>query len=340
MNHESMIEHLAGLDLQARYPVWIISHQRAGSAPTLDGISASWVRTDDVHVLVRQSQLADYKAAYPRLQLHAYPDENIPNVGTTRWAAADLAYALGDDVIVMMDDDVLKLDFLYQGAHKSGVNAGAECSSASGKADRAQLPNLDELVVTAFASTAREVFAAEPGAVLGGMNKRHMSFSPKNHRTHYTVNGGATARQVYAWHLARMDQAGVALNTQLFGRHGDDIGLTAEVLAAGLDCFTTPSFVFDHWPEEININRSTLRNAANAAGLHAAEYKALMQYPIRDYLRVKRDIVGNYQWGDVDWQRLAKLRGQPTRHVGWDPALPPGGPFGKAQVDAVLSALL
>lgn len=341
MNRDDMIAHLSGLDLQDRYPVWIISCNRAGSAPTLDAISASWVRTDDVNVLVRESQAAAYRAAYPRLQVHAMPDERINNVGRTRWAAAELARALGEDTIVMMDDDVLKLDFLYQSAHKSGLNAGAECSGASSKADREQLPNLDELVVTAFAATALAVFAVEPKAVLGGMNKRHMSFSPKNHRTWYTVNGGATARQVYAWHLARMEDAGVALNTEHFGRHGDDIGLTAQVLAAGLDCFTTPSFVFDHWPEEVNIHRSTLRNAENAPALHAAEWEALQHYPIKDYIRVKRSKVdGSYQWGDVDWQKLAKLRGQPTRHVGWDPALPPAGPFGQPQVDALLQALL
>lgn len=328
MNRDDMTRYLVSLDRDERYPVWIISYNRAGSAPTLDNISATWERTDDVNVVVRSSQAAAYRQAYPRLTVHGLPDEQISNVGRTRWGAAELARALGEDVIVMMDDDVLKLDFLFESAHRTGKNAGAECSGASSKADRAGAPNLDELVVMAFGDTARQLFAEEPLAVLGGMNKRHMSFSPKNHRTRYIVNGGATPRQVYVWHLERMEEHGVALNTELFGRHGDDIGLTAQVLAAGLDCFNTPSFVFDHWPEEINIKLSTLRNAENAAGLHAAEWDALQQYPIKDYLRVKRDLIGNYQWGDVDWVKLAKHRGQPARVVGWDAAQPPKGPYG------------
>lgn len=328
MNREEMTAHLAGLSTADRYPIWIISYNRAGSAPTLDSISASWERTDDVNVVVRQSQAAAYRAAYPRLQVHALPDERISNVGRTRWGAAELARALGEDVIIMMDDDVLKLDFLFQSAHRTGKNAGAECSGASNKADRVALPSLDERVVMGFGETARWLFEDEPLAVLGGMNKRHMSFSPKNHRTRYIINGGATPRQVYVWHLERMEEHGVALNVGLFGRHGDDIGLTAEVLAAGLDCFNTPSFVFDHWPEEINIERSTLRNAQNAAGLHAAEWEALQEYPIKDYLRIKRDLIGNYQWGDVDWVKLAKHRGQPARVVGWSDDLPPRGPYG------------
>lgn len=327
MKRDDMLAHLAGLDLTDRYPIWIISYNRPGSAPTLDAISTTWQRTDDVNVLVRESQAAAYKAAYPRLSIRSLPDEQISNVGRTRWGAAELARALGEDVIIMMDDDVLKLDFLYHSAIRTGKNAGAESSGASNLADRETLPNLDERVVMGFGATARELFAVEPKAVLGGMNKRHMSFSPKNHRTWYIVNGGATPRQVYVWHLARMEQHGVALNTELFGRHGDDIGLTAEVLAAGLDCFNTPSFVFDHWPEEINITRSTLRNAENAPALHAAEWDALQQYPIKDYLRVKRDLIGRYQWGDVDWVKLAKVRGQATRVVGWDVALPPRGPY-------------
>lgn len=329
MHRTAMRDYLNNLSLEDRLPVYIISYKRAGLAPNLEFINDNWARADDVNVVVLQSEKAAYVAAYPRLTVHGLPDDQVNTVGKARWRAAELAHALGDEVIIMMDDDVLKLDFLHHSAHRTGKNAGAECSGLSNKEDRAAVPSLEERVVMGFGDTSRHVFEQEPQAVLGGMHKRHMSFSPRNHRTRYTVNGGASPRQVYVWHVDRMMQHGVALNTKLFSRHGDDIGLVAEVLKAGLDCFLVPSFVFDHWPESVNITKSVLRNAHTAPALHAEEWEALQQYPIKDYLRVKLSMLdGSYQWGDVDWRKLAKIRKQPTRHIAWDQALPPEGPYG------------
>lgn len=326
MYREEMQQWLAGLDVTERFPIWVISYNRAGEAPTLDKLDA-WQHTDDVNVVVRASQQLDYQVAYPNLTIHGLPDEDISNVGSARWGAAMLAYSLGHQVITMMDDDIVKFDFLFQRAFFKGKNAGVECSGASSAEDRQAVPDLEERIVTGLSEVSQRVYQAHPGAVMGGLIKRHMSFDYKNHRTQYILNGGVTPRQVMTWHLERFREHGVELDLDHFGPHGDDIGLVATVLQLGLDCFAVPSLAYDHWPEAINIARSVIRDASTAQALHEHEWDALQQYPIRDYLRAKRSVVdGSYEWGDVNWLKLGKLRGQPTERYGWKTDQPPTGP--------------
>lgn len=313
MRRHEMHDWLLSLDKGDRAPLWIISYNRPGTAPFLE-MARQFERTDDVNVVVRASQWADYERAYPELEIHALPDEQIPSCGAARWGAADLAYSMGQDVVMMFDDDVIRLGYLFERAIQSGPNAGKPASAHDVKADLEVVPDVIERVATAMSAIAEDVFTAHPNAVLGGPVKQHMSFDPKNQATKYLLNGGLTPRQAMVWHLDRMNHAGVRLNLEEFGVHGEDIGLLATLLAAGLDAFALPSLVYDHWPEAVNIERSQIRNAENAAELHAWEWECLQRYPIKDYLRVKTDLLGRYEWGDVHWQKLHKLRGtQPYR---------------------------
>jgi len=320
-----MTSWLSGLDPEDRYPIWVISYQRAGTAPLLN-MATKWGRQHDINIVVRESQREAYEAAYPRMNVHALPDDSIDCVGKARWAAASLAYALGEEAILMMDDDVLSLRFLFQREFFRGKNVGKECSGHSTLDDLEVLPDLAERVLLGMSAVARDVFAEHPKAMLGGAIKQHMSFDYRNHRTKYVLNGGVTPRQVMVWHVDRMFENGVALNLERFGLHGDDIGIVAEILKAGGDCFAMPSFGYVHWPEAINIKTSVVRNADNAKALHEFEWEALQMYPIRDYLRVKRSIVdGSFEWADVNWNRLGRLRNRPTIRFSWDPDMPADG---------------
>ncbi len=313
-----MMGWLAGLDPADRLPLWVISYKRPGTAPFLNR-AAQWATAGDVNVLVRDSQLEAYEAAYPTLHIHSLPDDMIPNCGSARWAASQLAYADGDEAALLFDDDVLTLNFLFESAIGKGANAGKECSRNSNKDDLAVLPDLDERILAGMSWVARQAFADHPRAVLGGNIKRHMNFSEKNHSTMYLLNGGVTPRQAMVYNMARMNEFGIKMNLDLFGVHGEDIGMNAEVLAAGADCFAMPSFAYDHWPEAINISESTIRNADNAAALHAQEWENLQTYPVKDYLRVKRNIIdGSFEWADINWVQAAKVRGRPTVRAPWD----------------------
>lgn len=317
MKRDEMIEYLAGLDKAERFPIWVISYNRAGTAPLLEK-AKSWERQHDINIVVRDSQRKAYQEAYPAMTVYGVEDDKIDCVGKARWMAAELAQGFGDDEILMFDDDVLSLRFLFERAFMRGPNKGKPCSGHSTLDDLEYLRDLEERVLSGMTDVARRVFAAHPKALIGGNIKQHMSFDVRNQETMYILNGGVTPRQAMVWNVGRMHDMGVSLNTERFGIHGDDIGIVAEVLAAGGDCFAMPSFAYEHWPESINIRTSVVRNADTKKALHEFEWESLQQYPIRDYLRTKRSIIdGSFEWADVNWVRLAKLRNEPTLRVGW-----------------------
>ena len=316
MRREEMLLYLATLDPAERLPIWAISYKRAGKAPMLERLNR-FERTDDVHVVVRSSEAEAYRLAYPRLVIHGIDDDLISTCGAARWMAADLAVAEGSDRGIMLDDDITQLEPLFEGSFKTGPNAGQEKSTHAPTIGE-QLRPIDEYVLMAFGDVAQEVLDREPDTVLGSINRRQMSFDPKNHRTKYVVNLGLKPTTVMVWDFARLAEKGIRLDQEKFGFHGEDIGLTVEALAAGADCFSVPSFVFGHWPESINILKSVIRNADNARELHEIEHEHLMSYPARDYLRVKRSILdGSFEWADINWQKCNALRGRPSKRVLW-----------------------
>src|SRR5690606_638699 len=103
-----------------------------------------------------------------------------------------------------------------------------------------------------------------------------------------------------------------------FGVTGEDIGLMASVLERGLDVFCSPSFAFDHWPEDVNLERSTIRDHSTLPLFMEYEYEVLQQYEIgANYLKEKRIPGSAHGWKDVAWAKLAKHRGVPSERVMW-----------------------
>lgn len=305
-------EMLTWLDNQPpRLPVWTFSYNRAGTAPFLESMR-DWASRDDIHIVVRGSQVREYREAYPWATLHEV-DDAVDCVGYSRQAALDYAVLEGHELIILVDDDLTNTGWLFQGHIKSGKNAGQPCSSRTRKAG-----NVAEQVLTGISEVSRQVVADNPEAVLGGGVKQHGAFGDHLHRTMYRINGGVTPKQLMVAAPLRLAKAGVRLNIDLFGRHGDDIGLIAEILQSGLSCWAMPSFVYDVWSENQNILKSVVRNPDTAPALHAEEWEALQQYPIKDYLRIKRSIVdGSFEWADVDWRKYAKITGETSRTVSW-----------------------
>jgi hypothetical protein len=318
MQRDEMLEYLSSFDTANRLPMYVISYNRAGSAPLLEK-AKTWQHQDLVNVVVRKSQRDAYRRAYPKMYVFGLPDEQIPDCGSARWGAAELAHGLGDDEILMFDDDVLALRFLFERTFTKGANVGKVCSGHSTNKDIAEMPDLDERILTGMSMVARDVFDERPRAVIGGAIKQHMSFSPSNNETKYILNGGITPRQAMVWNLKRINEFGISVDLDDFGVTGEDLGAIDAVITAGGDAFAMPSFAYEHWPESVNLHRSMIRNPANAAQLHADEWDVLQRYPIKDYLRTKRSLIdGSYEWGDVNWKALAKRRpDHPTVRVTW-----------------------
>lgn len=319
LQHE-MVEWVKSHDKNDRVPMWVISYNRL-DAPTLLKMQ-HYERTDDIFVLVREEQYGAYRKAFPMLQVHSLPAERIGSCGAARWGAFDLARTLGQDEVIMLDDDVLQFRFMYQRAKVQGKNVGELCSGVASATDADEyfgsLLAMEEASITAFGRLGLEVFAEQEKAVVGGMIKRHMSFAIENHRTRYVLNGGATPRQAMIWNTARMEEHDIRLNLEQFGVTGEDIGLMATVLENGLDVFCTPSFAFDHWPEDVNLAKSVIRDESTLPLFMEYEYEVLQQYEIgQNYLKEKAIPGSLHGWKDVSWQKLAKFRGQPTQRFDW-----------------------
>lgn len=320
MLREEMFHHLHRADIGDRLPVWVISYNRL-DAPTLTRM-AEWERLDDVHVVVRESQVVDYRKAFPTLQFEPLPDEQIGSCGAARWGAYDLAREYGHDRAVMMDDDLLQFRPLYQHHFVRGPNAGMPCSRVFDKEDIAEfggVARLEEATVTMMGKVANMVFDEQPRAVIGTAIKRLRSFDNRNHQNRYILNGGSTPRQWTVWDLARLEEKGIRLDLDKFGIVGEDVGFLAEIFQAGLDAFTMPSFAFEHWVESVNAEKSLIRQGDISALLSEHEYRCLLGYEMgQHYLRVCPKNGDEYEWGEVDWRGLAKFRGTKILRVNWD----------------------
>lgn len=326
MLRAEMFHHLHSVTHDDRLPVWVISYNRL-DAPTLSRLQ-HWERLDDVFVVVRASQAADYRRAFPTLQFVPMPDEEIGSCGAARWGAYDSARALDHRRVVMLDDDLLQFRPLYQHYFVRGPNAGLPCSRVFDKGDIEEfggLHRLEEATVSMMGQAANAVFDEEPLAVIGTAIKRLRSFDNRNHQTHYLLNGGATPRQWTAWDVYRLALHNVRLDIPKFGIVGEDVGFLAELFQAGLDAFTMPSFAYDYWNQNEGQNRdvendtkSLIRKPGIAALLSELEYTNLQTYDMGNhYLRVCPKGGEEYEWGEVDWRKMNKFRGTEQRRVLW-----------------------
>lgn len=320
MLRDEMFHHLHAVDHNDRLPVWVISYNRF-DAPTLTRIN-EWERTDNVHVVVRESQVAEYRRHFPALRFEALPDDQIGSCGAARWGAYDLAREYGHQRAVMLDDDLLQFRPLYQHHFVRGPNAGMPCSRVFDKEDIMEFGGviaLEEATVTMFGLVADMTFDEEPTAVIGTSIKRLRSFDNRNQQTRYLLNGGSTPRQWTAWDLERLEENHIRLNLDEFGVVGEDVGFLATLFQAGMDAFTMPSFAYEHWVESVNETKSLIRTADNRAILSEHEYSMLLRYDMGNhYLRVCPRGGDEYEWGEVDWRGLNKYRGTKQKRVLWD----------------------
>jgi hypothetical protein len=320
MLRDEMFHYLYRAEPEDRLPVWVISYNRY-DAPTLTRM-ADWECLDDVHVVVRESQVAEYRRVFPALRFEALPDAQINSCGAARWGAYDLAREYGHQRAVMLDDDLLQFRPLYQHHFVRGPNAGMPCSRVFDKEDIAEfggVARLEEATVTMMGKVANMVFDEEPRAVIGTAIKRLRSFDNRNQQTRYLLNGGSTPRQWTAWDLERLEEHDIRLDLDQFGVVGEDVGFLATLFQAGMDAFTMPSFAYEHWVESVNETKSLIRNADNRAILSEHEYTMLQQYEMGNhYLRVCPRGGDEYEWGEVDWRGLNRFRGTKMKRVFWD----------------------
>lgn len=250
-------------------------------------------------VFVRRSQARDYREFVPRDHLVTMPDSEVHNLGETRnwmlmWATRE-----GYDQVFDWDDDVFRFG--------RKLPDGARHLSRSWRSNNTGEAWFEGPGFWQEASrVAREVFELYPGTVVGNIQNQRWA------KTWFLkVLGGQTPRRTKILNVERLVENNLFCPPE-FRQHGEDIGNAAMYLQYGWETFTLGGLLYDFVPETDVHLPSTLRSRDEAKNkrIHAAEFKALQQYEIRDYLRVNKAYPdGTYMYGDVDWVKYRKVTG-------------------------------
>jgi hypothetical protein len=108
-----MNEHISLLErsrISWLYPIYVPSYSRAGTAPLLEMLKAADPRVQGrVYIVVRPSEVAAYRSAYPWATVLA---EKVPGIGPARMACLRYADTHGQKRIVVLDDDIIHVSLL------------------------------------------------------------------------------------------------------------------------------------------------------------------------------------------------------------------------------------
>lgn len=293
------------------HPIYVVSHLRAGSWCTQKLLKNFDNSAIPMYLVVEEDEIPTYEC-YDNSPMTLVPIPTdwgtfCPGVGRARQFCLSHGTSFGYSNIWILDDDMIRIKYLYKAQYKSGARHGGEKSDHTKAAEFKNNSKLLEQIMGLASKMAILTYSVEPKEVVGGLRKMHRCDSVKNHQLISVVSGGMTPRQVVNYNLDRIDQYKLSFDLTRFNRHGDDIGFTAQVLAAGLTTFMLSSIVYDHYPEI--AQQSVLRTPENKKSLHTKEFKDLQDYPMgQRYLRVtsKDPEDGSYQYGDVDWNRYMK----------------------------------
>lgn len=278
-------------------PLLIPSYNRPG-APLIKLASQLMRNEYPWWVFVRRSQLRSYlDAGVNRSHVIPLPDSRVPTLGDTRNYMLRWAYREGYDQVFDWDDDVFRI------GRKLPDGARHESFKSSGNVD----PWFDGPGFWVEASrVAREVFELYPGTVVGGLQNQRWA------KTWFLkVQGGQTPRRTKILNVDRLVENDLWCPPE-FRQHGEDVGNLAMYLQYGWEVFTIGSLLYDFTPETDAKLPSTLRSRDEERNkaLHSQEYNSLMNYEIRDYLRINKAYEdGSYMYGDVDWPKYYRVTG-------------------------------
>jgi len=260
-------------------------------------------------VFVRRSQLSAYSEFVPRRHIVPVEDRLIFNLGETRNYMMKWAVMEGFDQVFDWDDDVDRFGLkLAEGSHHTSFRT-------TGNED----PWYDGAGYWEEASAlARQVFELYPSAVVGSIQNQRWCKTAT-----VQVQCGKTPRRTKILNIDRLVENGLWCPEE-FRQHGEDIGNTAMYLENGYQIFTICSLVYSFVSETDVKLPSTLRDRDEEKNkeIHMTEYDSLMNYEIRDYLRVNKAYDdGGYMYGDVDWRKFRKHTGQVSREYEFRPIL-------------------
>lgn len=278
-------------------PVYIISHKRAGRIRTLKAIPALELVST---VVVREQELEEYIAAdgdfHPNYLSIPWDYAGLTGgVGRARQFCLDTAASLGQDHILILDDDMISLTVLY--------------AIAGGKASHAFKRHIDPEdteffrfgSLALFAQVAEEAYRAVPTAMIASAQCNAASRTQRSSGLRWQLNRGGPPAQIQSWRVDRFIDSVGSIDLDRFNLHGDDIGVATQIVHSGGDTVKIPSILGHYQDYE---TQSVIRTPETAPALRAAEHKALLEGPLAAYVMTRRDLVGRPQWHSLDWKAL------------------------------------
>jgi hypothetical protein len=289
-------------------PVYVISHKRAGDVPTLRTIP---FLNGHAKVVVAESEALDYSVEHPDADIMVIPSGYRGldiGIGRAKQFVLDTADMMGQQHILLMDDDLESLTILY------GIGGTKVSRAYAGHvADRKADFYLGLLVL--FSQVMEEAYAENPAALTGSPQRNNANRTWTSSIARWETNRGVHPSQLQSWRVDRyLTACPDGMDLERFNLHGEDIALALQMLHAGGDLITVPSIVGQYRDYE---TQSTLRTPDTAPALRQKEHDDLQSHPLWPYVRTREDVLGRPQWHAVDWRKLKKDRDIREDKVFW-----------------------
>ena len=277
-------------------PVYIISHRRASALPTLSAIPALRGRAT---IVVAHSEEDDYRAAQPDVDVAVIPEGyggHDIGIGRAKQYCLEMATLLGQDTIVMLDDDLVRLSILFD-------KGDGKVSHAFKRFVGDRIDDYQSGLLVLMAMLAQEAFAAHPEAIIASAQCNNSNRSIGSSEKRWELNRGGNPSQMTVWRTDRFADLCGEMDLENFNYHGEDIALVEQIIHSGGSVVHVPSIIGQYLDYE---TQSVMRTPDNAPALRQEEHDSIMQRPLARFVKTRTDIIGRPQWHSMDWTALRK----------------------------------
>lgn len=276
------------------YPIYIPSYNRAGIAILLEMLKDSYRAVQKkVHIVVRDSQVAEYEAEYPWATVVSQPEPY--GIGPARAVCVQDAEARGYQRIVMMDDDI-RLFTLLERTEREGKPDYTRRHSTYVNGIPKPLLAMQSLAVGCTLSDT--IFANLPQVAYGAARNGLFSMDVDT-RVGATLNKGSFPACVmfidverFTWRECHPD----------YYNHGEDLSMCLDTMQKGQHWFTLPGVAYDQSQTmETTIPLDPDDAVARTPDLENAEHAYPEMFP---YLKASvRNKLGGIMRIGVNWPK-------------------------------------
>lgn len=291
-------------------PIYIISHRRARRLRTLQTLPAL---TERARLVVAAEEAEEYRRAHPRARVLTIPKGYRGleiGVGRAKQFVFDTADLLGQDHILIIDDDLKNLSVLY--AIGAGKVSHAFLQAIGNRQEELQLG-----LLVLMALCAGEAYAAHDNAVTASPQGNNSNRTTGSSEVRWELNRGGVPSQLQSWRVDRFRDRCRELDLLNFNRHGDDIAAACLIVSAGGAVVNVPSIIGSYFDYE---TQSVLRDPRTAPGLRQEEHDGLMKLPLARYVKTRTDVLDRPQWHSLNWTALERDGRTTTARTLWTDA--------------------